>query len=169
MPAVDLARLELDPKPTMDKWADLVQLRLETALRAGRAVDGSALAPNAKGYAASKRKKGKPVGFLTGRLLGNVIHPGNVGGRIGGDLSATYRVFVGSSGRDDAKLNAFLKGQKQTTFTKRYTNAKGRVVTEKRSVPRPVPARDFVGLHEDDLDEAAGFMLENVWRQAGFR
>lgn len=146
----------------MDEWARLAHVRLANSLRRGIAADGAPLAGNRPSTVARKGH-GTP-GNDTGKLLTAVT-----AGTTDSPQPHTRLVYAvrPENTKEAVKLAIMLKGRKAAIVTKPRRSKKGRSSTQTRSVPAMAP-RDFVGLHERDLERAAETMLTRIWEELGF-
>lgn len=158
-----------DPTPFMQYWADTCMLRNERSLRERQGPGGSPLADNADSYKNTRRKRGKPVGVLSGRMMGNLLHPANVRPR-----GWTHYVVTPCPARREnvIKINTFIKGQDPNReLTYKYRSGRtGEVVTVRRILRRAQPARDFIGIDPDELEgKVADKMATEFLSQWGWK
>lgn len=113
-----------------------------------------------------RRKKHSTLGVgKTGEMLAGLTDPGSVNVRSTRD-GGSVEVFGGPGGTDK-KLNMFVRGHGEETIGKRAKTKSGKVRTWKRTIPA-VPARDFFGVSEIELDAAADDLTTTVALALGF-
>jgi hypothetical protein len=164
MGALDDLKGTIDEEPVLRRWALATQRRNLASLEAGAGSGGATLAPNAP---STRRRKGHGrVGFHTGQMAAGLVAGGAVNLRVGGP-EAIAEVFAGP-GSTDLKINAFLKGKPAEERWRSERTPSGKRRAWKYRGP-PVPARDFIGIDERDVDRAAEDLLSEVGKQWGFR
>lgn len=191
MSGLDDLRRPLDVEPAFRRWVAATQRRNLASLEARQGPGGAPLAKNKK-YTIKKKGHDR-VGFgATLEMARGLVAADGFAMRVGGAV-AEAEVYAG---QNVAKVNIFLKGQPERVIVKtaRYRKrgkglrgnptrvdpllirefghefdaVTGNLKRWKRTVP-PVPARDFIGVADSDLDAAAEDFAADVLRQWGFR
>lgn len=171
----------IDLAPVMRRWAGATKSRLVAALLEGReAGTGRALAGDS---ATTQRIKGHgQVGIHHERLI-NAVRTGFL--EIDRDGSSASVHAFAATGKEIVAFRSFLAGAPTNVLKRKYRGkrlAPGSPVRQvfNRQVGRtatgetysrtlaPVPARDFVGVDERDVDAAGEDLLDAALRGWGF-
>lgn len=159
----------------MKRWAKATQERNVVSLTAGQGPGGPALAPLNK---STVRHKGHArPGIDTGAMVAAMTDPGCVDMTADG-LSADVRGSPRAAAEDysrvalkrgappELKLAAFLTDRSYLSWTSEKTKSGKR---KAYPVMKGSPARDFIGIADEDIDRAADDALTTIAKTWGFR
>lgn len=157
-------RRPVDAVEIARRAAQRIQRRNLESLANAQGPGGPPLAPNKPRTV--KNKGHDRVGFYTGEMAHGLVAPtgANIVER-GNEVEV--KVF-GGPGNTDAKVNIFVRGQRNRVGWQSARTASGKRKAWKTNLP-PVPGRDFFGLAEQDVDAIAEDATDSILKAWGFR